>query len=223
MGTIRAHDAGRRKPARTEAVFAAGPPAGIIVVTDDAELERALRSAAPESPLMVATTPLALANLLMTVGAGALVLDIGALDTAATTVARHLAEQFPEVALVAVGSREDEARLAAMISSGLIYRFLHRPVSVARARTFVEAALRRSAESQPAARPLPARSAADPAVRRHRRPGLALAAAAAAATLAAGLWLALRPPPAAPEETPGAQRPADRPAAPERAPDGPSR
>ncbi len=179
------------------------PPARapqVIVVTHDAELECALRAASPSTSMMIATTPAALADLLMTGRAGALVLDLGALDSAALTVARHLAEQFPDVPLVAVGFREDEARLAGLISRGLIYRFLHRPVSAARARTFIEAALRRSAEFAAGQRSPPAPAAKRTATRSH--PLLALAAAGATAALALGFWLALRPPPTSPSAAP---------------------
>ncbi len=164
--------------------------AEIIVVTHDPELERALREASPTAPVMLATTPAALADLLMTGRAGTLVLDVAALDAAALTVARHLAEQFPDVPLVAVGSREDEARLAGLISSGLVYRFLHRPVSVARARTFVEAALRRHGGSRAAA----AARATPAAPPRRAARSTALAVAAACATLGVGFVLALRTP-----------------------------
>jgi hypothetical protein len=187
-------------PATRPAATASGARAEVIVVTHDPELESALRQASPAAPLMVASTPAALADLLMTGRAGALVLDVAALDAAALTVARHLAEQFPDVPLVAVGSREDEARLAGLISTGLVYRFLHRPVSVARARTFVEAALRRHG-SHRASAPTRATAPAPP-----RRSGLspALAVAAACATLGIGLVLALRAP--SPAESTAAPR-----------------
>src|SRR5512136_640403 len=99
MSSIRAHHAARPAPPQSGAASAVGRAAEVIVVTHDPELERALREASPTTPLMIATTPAALADLLMTGLAGALVLDVGALDAAALTVARHLAEQFPDVPL----------------------------------------------------------------------------------------------------------------------------
>jgi DNA-binding NarL/FixJ family response regulator len=195
MSTVRARPAARPAAPGARAA-AAGRAPEVIVVTHDPTLERSLREASPATPMRVATTPAALADLLMTGRAGALVLDVGALDAAAITVARHLAEQFPDVPLVAVGSREDEARLAGLISAGLVYRFLHRPVSTARARTFIDAALRRAGEIGSGARPSVARAPVTAApASRHL---LALAAAGAAATAGLALWLALRPPAAMP-------------------------
>ena len=214
MSTVRA----RHAPAAPAAGGLAAPIAGltpeVFVVTLDDELESALRAACP-APIRVATTPAALADLLMNGRAGALVLDVTALDAAALTVARHLAEQFPEMPLVAVGDREDEARLAGLISRGLVYRFLHRPVSAARARTFIEAALRRSGEFDSGARLSPARAPAPAPTPAHHRSLLALVATGAAVALGLGLWLALRPPaapPAAPlaAAAPAAADPVDR-------------
>ena len=178
----------------TSARFAAAPrapnaraarvrlPREVVLVTQDPVLERAFVEAAIEARVLVTTTPAALADLLMAGRVGALVLDVGALEGAALPLARHLAEQFPDVPLVGVGTREDEARVAALISSGLIYRFLHRPVSAARVRTFVEAALRRGAEVDYTPPP-------PPPVRATRH--WPLIATAVAATLAVTLGLAL--------------------------------
>jgi len=177
----------------TSARFAAAPrapnaraarvrlPREVVLVTQDPVLERAFVEAAIEARVLVTTTPAALADLLMAGRVGALVLDVGALEGAAPPLARHLAEQFPDVPLVGVGTREDEARVAALISSGLIYRFLHRPVSAARVRTFVEAALRRGAEVDYTPPP-------PPPVRATRH--WPLIATAVAATLAVTLGLA---------------------------------
>jgi TonB family protein len=45
--------------------------------------------------------------------------------------------------LVVVGTAEEQSKVASQITSGVVYRFLHRPVSAPRVRLFVEAALRR--------------------------------------------------------------------------------
>jgi DNA-binding NarL/FixJ family response regulator len=169
--------------------------AEVVVVTRDPELENTLRAALPTTPVLVASTPAALADLLMSGDAGALVLDAGALDAAAIVVARHLAEQFPDVPLVAVGSREDEARLAGLISAGFVYRFLHRPLSAARARTLIVAALRRGEEIGPSARPSLAR-VPRPAGPRPASPyALAMVVAVLATLLGVGAWLLDRPAP----------------------------
>ena len=58
----------------------------------------------------------------------------------------RLAEQFPDLVLLAAGGREEERLARSLLSSGLVYRFLHTPVSGARATSFMEAALRRHGE-----------------------------------------------------------------------------
>ncbi|MBS0376034.1 MAG: hypothetical protein JSR73_15755 [Proteobacteria bacterium] len=173
-------------------------PVELFVVTDDEELAAALREAAPITTVSVAATPGALADLLMVGRRAALVLDLATLGPAAATVARHLATQFPELPLVAVGSRDDEARLASLISTGQVYRFLHRPLSAARVRTFVDAALRRAAELVPATRP------PSPSHGRGGSPARLLAALGAALLLAFGAWWLLH---AGRSRTPEPERP----------------
>jgi TonB family protein len=44
---------------------------------------------------------------------------------------------------VAAGHRDDETALAGLISTGLVYRFIHKPMSPARAKLFAEAAIKK--------------------------------------------------------------------------------
>ena len=50
---------------------------------------------------------------------------------------------WPDLVLVVVGTAEEQSKVAGQITSGVVYRFLHRPVSAPRVRLFVDAALRR--------------------------------------------------------------------------------
>jgi DNA-binding NarL/FixJ family response regulator len=195
MSSFRVRHAARPSVAAARAA-PARRAAEVVVVTHDPELESTLRAALPTTPIRVASTPAALADLLMTGAAGALVLDTGALDAAAIVVARHLAEQFPDVPLVAVGSREDEARLAGLISAGFVYRFLHRPLSAARARTLIDAALRRGGEIGPGARPSLARAPRPAAPRPVNLHALLLVVAGLATVVGVGAWWLRRPAPA---------------------------
>jgi TonB family protein len=52
-------------------------------------------------------------------------------------------DTWPDLVLVVVGTAEEQTKVAAQITSGVVYRFLHRPVSAPRVRLFVDAALRR--------------------------------------------------------------------------------
>ena len=149
----------RSSTAPYAATAAPGPLAGLAAaqvacVTADATLADALRAAAPSVSIATAATPFELADLLLSGACGVLVMDLAELGTSATTVLHHLANQFPDVPIIGIGTRHEEAEVAGLISTGEVYRFLHRPLSAARARTFVEAALRRHAELRPTAQTL---------------------------------------------------------------------
>jgi TonB family protein len=58
-------------------------------------------------------------------------------------MAERLRNTWPDLVLVVVGTAEEQSKVAAQITSGVVYRFLHRPVSAPRVRLFVDAALRR--------------------------------------------------------------------------------
>jgi len=58
-------------------------------------------------------------------------------------LAERLRETWNDLVLVVVGTAEEQGKVASQITSGVVYRFLHRPVSAPRVRLFVEAALRR--------------------------------------------------------------------------------
>jgi TonB family protein len=55
----------------------------------------------------------------------------------------RLHAQFPELILMATGRRDEEHSVAMLVSDQRIYRFLHKPVSPARANLFLQAASRR--------------------------------------------------------------------------------
>ncbi len=55
----------------------------------------------------------------------------------------RLQVQFPELIFMAIGRREDEGTVASLLSTGRIYRYLHKPISPGRAFQFLNAATRR--------------------------------------------------------------------------------
>ncbi len=71
--------------------------------------------------------------------------------------------QFPDLVLVAAGHRDDETSLAALISSGLVYRFIHKPMSPARAKLFAAAAIKKYDDQRRRAAETPPPRAASPA------------------------------------------------------------
>ena len=76
-------------------------------------------------------------------GVGILVLDVQALHEAAARFITDIKRQFPDLVVVVAGNRESETELARLISDGSIYRFIHKPMSPARARLFADAAVKR--------------------------------------------------------------------------------
>ncbi|MFO1468756.1 MAG: energy transducer TonB [Steroidobacteraceae bacterium] len=82
-------------------------------------------------------------DLLLAGEVGILVLDGAALPGTHARFVEQLKRQFPELVILFAGTREDEARLATLISDGVVYRFIHKPMSSARARLFVQAAIRK--------------------------------------------------------------------------------
>jgi FixJ family two-component response regulator len=152
----------------------------IALVSQDPSLATTLRAATPERTVMVVATPFALADLLLQESTAVAVIDNALLGDSAAKLVDRLAEQFPELALITVGPQSDASLHARQLAEGRLFRFLQRPVSVERTRTFVEAALRRHEERRP--------------VPRRVVPVRALVASAAVFAAIAGLaGLALRP------------------------------
>lgn len=118
--------------------------AGVVaVLTGDDDLLTTLRDAGPDVAVAALESTQELADLLVGRGCAAAFLDLRTLGAPAVTVLASVARDFPGLPVVVVGTRADEPSLAPLISSGEVYRFLHRPVSQERARTFLGAALRR--------------------------------------------------------------------------------
>ena len=82
-------------------------------------------------------------DLLLAGDVGILVLDGALISSDSSGFIEQLKRQFPELVILYAGSREDEALLASLISRGSVYRFIHKPMSSARARQFVQAAIRK--------------------------------------------------------------------------------
>jgi TonB family protein len=82
-------------------------------------------------------------DLLVAGEVGIVVLDTQALHEAPSVFVAQIKRQFPDLVVVAAGHRDDETSLAALISAGLVYRFIHKPMSPARAKLFAEAAIKK--------------------------------------------------------------------------------
>ena len=74
---------------------------------------------------------------------GILLIDLPCLRGDVHLLLTRLHAQFPGVVLMAAGRREDEAAAASLLTSGIVYRYAHKPLSPGRARQFIAASVRR--------------------------------------------------------------------------------
>ena len=119
----------------------------VLVLSTDLLLFDAIRSAIGErNPVWRARSAEESVDLLLTGRCGVLLVDMAAVSGAPTTLISQMAEQFPDLVIVVAGRREDETLLAQLISSGCVYRFMHKPLTAKRAGMFLQAAVRRHAE-----------------------------------------------------------------------------
>jgi protein TonB len=133
-------------------------------------------------------------DLLLAGGVGILVLDVQALSEPPTAFVARIKLQLPELVVVVAGHREVEGSLANLISSGTVYRFIHKPVSPGRAKLFVDAAVRKYAEHHRLLTPAPT---ASPLLENKRL--LLGAGIAVLAALAAGIVVMRQQSPSGPE------------------------
>ncbi|MFZ2508021.1 MAG: energy transducer TonB [Steroidobacteraceae bacterium] len=110
------------------------------------------------------------ADLVVAAGTAVLLADAALADHDTREFVTRINAQFPELAIIVAGRRDDEAELAELISKGVVFRFLHMPASAERIRNFVEATLRRKQKPGDTAG-APARQA-DASSTRLKRPAL---------------------------------------------------
>jgi TonB family protein len=116
----------------------------VVVLTSDVGLLEALRATAgSEHALWDAPSADAAVDYLVGGRCHILIADLGSLRGDVAGLLDRLQAQFPELILMATGRREEEGAVAALLSSGRIYRFLHKPISPARASQFLNTATRR--------------------------------------------------------------------------------
>jgi TonB family protein len=76
------------------------------------------------------------------------VLDVDALSEAPSVFIGQIKRQFPDLVIEVAGNRDAENALAGLISAGIVYRFIHKPMSPARAKLFAEAAVKKYDEQR---------------------------------------------------------------------------
>ena len=87
-------------------------------------------------------------DLLVAGEVGILVLDVDALSEAPGVFIAQIKRQFPDLVVVVAGNRDAETSIAALISAGTVYRFIHKPMSPGRAKLFADAAVKKFDEQR---------------------------------------------------------------------------
>jgi TonB family protein len=159
----------------------------VVLTADDAFLQTLRDAVGGARRLWHVPSADKVSDLLVAGEVGIVVLDVQALHEGARVFVEQIKRQFPDLVLVAAGHRDDETALAGLISSGLVYRFIHKPMSPARAKLFAEAAIRKYEEHRRRAAETPPHKPAAP-----NRAWLAGGAAAAVLVAVAVAWLAQR-------------------------------
>ncbi len=119
----------------------------VVVLSADAVLFEAIRNAVGErNPVWRARSAEESVDLLLTGRCGVLVVDMATVQADSTALIHQIVAQFPDVVVVVAGRREDEPLLATLISDGLVYRFMHKPLSAKRAGMFLGASIRHHVE-----------------------------------------------------------------------------
>lgn len=134
----------------------------VTLTTDEVFLQTLREAVGTTRRLWHVGSPDKVSNLLVAGEVGILVLDAQSLQSDAGDFLSQIKRQFPDLVLIVAGNRDDEAALATLISSGTIYRFIHKPMSPGRAKLFADAAVRKYVEQRARvpASPRPIRSAA---------------------------------------------------------------
>jgi TonB family protein len=83
------------------------------------------------------------ADLMVASGNAVLLIDSALADHDTKSLVTQVHKQFPDLAIIVAGRRDDEHELAPLVSEGIIFRFLHKPASAERIRNFVDATQRR--------------------------------------------------------------------------------
>jgi TonB family protein len=120
----------------------------VIFTTDDIFLQTLREAVGGSRRLWHVPSSDKVSDLLLAGQVGILVLDVQALPEAACVFVTEIKRQFPELVVIVAGNREAETSLANLISAGVIYRFIHKPMSPGRAKLFADAAVKKYDEQR---------------------------------------------------------------------------
>jgi TonB family protein len=135
----------------------------VVLTSDDAFLQTLREAVGGARRLWHVPSADKVSDLLVAGEVGIVVIDVQTLHDSARIFVEQIKRQFPDLVLVAAGHRDDETSLAGLISAGLVYRFIHKPMSPARAKLFAEAAIKKYENQRQRAAEFPQRKPASPA------------------------------------------------------------
>jgi TonB family protein len=135
----------------------------VVLTSDDAFLQTLREAVGGARRLWHVPSADKVSDLLVAGEVGIVVIDVQTLHDTARVFVEQIKRQFPDLVLVAAGHRDDETSLAGLISAGLVYRFIHKPMSPARAKLFAEAAIKKYEDQRRRAAETPLRQSASPA------------------------------------------------------------
>jgi TonB family protein len=144
-------------------ISAANEIVELVVLTGDEVFLQTLREAIGDARRLRHVLSADKVSDLLVVGeVGILVLDVQALNETPAVFVGQIKRQFPDLVVVVAGHRDAEISLAGLISAGIVYRFIHKPMSPGRAKLFADAAVKKYDEQR-------RRSAAIPPIKRGSR------------------------------------------------------
>ncbi len=120
----------------------------VVLTSDDMFLQTLREAVGGARRLWHVPSADKVSDLLVAGEVGILVLDVQALHDAPSVFVGEIKRQFPDLVVVVAGNRDAEISLAALISAGTVYRFIHKPMSPGRARLFAEAAVKKYDEQR---------------------------------------------------------------------------
>ncbi len=120
----------------------------VVLTTDDLFLQTLREAVGASRRLWHVPSADKVSDLLVAGGVGILVLDVHALHETANRFITEIKRQFPDLVIVVAGNRDAETGLARLISDGIVYRFIHKPMSPGRARLFADAAVKKYGEQR---------------------------------------------------------------------------
>ena len=118
----------------------------VLLSTDEQIFETTRNAVGEQHPVWRAHSTDEAIDHLVSGRCGVLVIDLGTLPSEPASFVLQVTRQFPDLVVVATGRQTDAPMLGSMISDGLIYRFMHKPLSPNRADMFLSHAIASHAE-----------------------------------------------------------------------------